>query len=407
MRLWLTPESFKRQLLPHWPAAAFSFVLLVVALIPGVPLPSWLAVLLSVLAWVLSVLWTAERMRQQQEGQVAVMVEKIRQSDQELWELVIQIDGLIGPEMEELRELIQQAKNLVSTAVGDLQSSFQSLNDTAQAQQVLVMRLVKGFSRDNNRADVIDMNSFMEENAKVLARNVNMLIDMSRNSNQVARQVEDLSAQMEQIFGLLDNTKHIAGQTNLLALNAAIEAARAGDAGRGFSVVAQEIRKLSHDSDKFTEEIRKQIELANKVFAQTREIVGRMASHDMETSVGAKDTMDSMMQQVQLLNQKVSEGLDELTGETARVQENVNAAVRLLQFEDIARQVLERAQLRINFMDRFTAELRQLPLVELDRSTEQVDRSRQRLENLRQELRDAAHKSVQQTSMSEGDIELF
>nr|WP_242472420.1 methyl-accepting chemotaxis protein [Ectothiorhodospira mobilis] len=230
---------------------------------------------------------------------------------------------------------------------------------------------------------------------------------MGKHSVEVAHQVDDLATLMGQIFELLDSAKHIAGQTNLLALNAAIEAARAGEAGRGFAVVAQEVRKLSRDSDRFNEQIREHVEKASQLFGHTRDVVGRMASQDMNTSISAKGSMDEMMNQVQQLNQRISRGLDEMSQQAQQVQDSVNAAVRLLQFEDITRQVLERAQMRIDFMERFVAELRQLPLVEPGRSRNQVEQARARLESLREELRQAAHKPVQQTSMGGGEIELF
>jgi len=204
----------------------------------------------------------------------------------------------------------------------------------------------------------------------------------------------------------LESAKRIARQTNLLALNAAIEAARAGEAGRGFAVVAQEVRKLSQDASEFNDQIRQQVEQAQLVFADTRDIVGTMASQDMNASITAKGAMDEMIVQVQGLNSMVADGLDQLTHVVGRVQLNVDTAVRLLQFEDITRQVLEQAKMRIDFMDRFVAELRQIPLGQV-RSPEHIDEARLRLESLREDLIAAAHRPVSQKSMHEGDIELF
>ncbi len=182
---------------------------------------------------------------------------------------------------------------------------------------------------------------------------------------------------MNEIFDRLESAKRIARQTNLLALNAAIEAARAGEAGRGFAVVAQEVRKLSQDSAEFNDQIRHQVEQAQVIFAETREIVGKMASQDMNASLTAKGAMDDMIHRVQGVNSMVAAGLEELTFVVERVQGNVDAAIRLLQFEDITRQVLGQADLRIDFMDRFVAELRQIPLGQV-RSPEDVEQAKGR-----------------------------
>ncbi|MBK1690840.1 methyl-accepting chemotaxis protein [Ectothiorhodospira mobilis] len=390
----------------HWPAAAAGVVVLVLTLV-GL-LPGWVGVLLAALAWPVS-LGLRPLSRETPEATTTDAGAAQREgSDRELWDLVVEIDALIAPETSELRDLVGQAKDLVHNAANDLQSSFHSLNDSSRNQRDLAVQLFHGMAGDeNDEGQGIDMDAFIQENEKVLGENVQMLIDMGKHSVEVAHQVDDLATLMGQIFELLDSAKHIAGQTNLLALNAAIEAARAGEAGRGFAVVAQEVRKLSRDSDRFNEQIREHVEKASQLFGHTRDVVGRMASQDMNTSISAKGSMDEMMNQVQQLNQRISRGLDEMSQQAQQVQDSVNAAVRLLQFEDITRQVLERAQMRIDFMERFVAELRQLPLVEPGRSRNQVEQARARLESLREELRQAAHKPVQQTSMGGGEIELF
>ncbi len=99
--------------------------------------------------------------------------------------------------------------------------------------------------------------------------------------------------------------------------------------------------------------------------------------------------------------------LTSLDNASASVQEHIHTAVRLLQFEDITQQVLGRVRLRIDFMERFVAELRQLPLVEPGHSAAQIEQARQRLQALREELRAAVYRPVSQTSMNEGDVELF
>jgi methyl-accepting chemotaxis protein len=395
----------------YWSALLVSAVFLLQTVFFSTLLPAWFAVLILGLIWPLVLLWQVRQATtfSNNESESNKTTRDIpRFAERELWDLVVETDQLIGPQMVELRELVQQATTLLKHAAGDLQRSFAGLFNESQLQHDLVLRLV---ARDDSVDDdkdhnFIDVNTFLDSNSQLLTENVNRLIEMGMHSVRVAHQIDDLSAQMTDIFNRLESAKRIARQTNLLALNAAIEAARAGEAGRGFAVVAQEVRKLSQDAAEFNDEIRQQIIQAQEVFTETRDIVGKMASQDMNASITAKGAMDDMIHRIQKVNQMVADGLAEMTVVVERNQRNVGSAIRLLQFEDITRQVLGQAEIRIDFMDRFVAELRQIPLGQV-RSPEDVAQAKQRLLLLREQLIAAAHRPVSQKSMHEGEIELF
>ncbi len=394
------------RVITHWPPFVITLaVFLQSLLVPGA-VPVWIGLLVVGVAWPASLILNGLK-REPQDSSPALAPTASGEAERELWDLLVETDRLIGPQTSELRDLITQAADLVAQAARDLQLSFEGLSAASKAQQQLVVRLVSGRDRaEGTQREMIDFDSFLQANSQLLAENVGRLIDMGKHSIQVAHQIDDLSGQMGEIFDRLEGAKRIARQTNLLALNAAIEAARAGAAGRGFAVVASEVRKLSQDADAFNDKIRQQVERAQEVFAETREIVGRMASQDMNASIQAKGAMDDMILQVQELNGRMSTGLVDLSAIVEQIQGDVSAAVRLLQFEDITRQVLGQAQLRVDLMERFVADLRQLPLWQA-RAPEQLEQTIGRLAALRDELVAAAHRPVNQKSMHEGEIELF
>jgi methyl-accepting chemotaxis protein len=144
----------------------------------------------------------------------------------------------------------------------------------------------------------------------------------------VADVINDLSKNADGINTILTTISAIAEQTNLLALNAAIEAARAGEQGRGFAVVADEVRVLSQRTYSSIEEIQKMIESLQKI---TKDAVVKIqlshtrANDSVEDVNQAKISLDTIQQSVTTINDRAAQiatATEEQTSVTAEVNQN-------------------------------------------------------------------------------------
>jgi methyl-accepting chemotaxis protein len=163
---------------------------------------------------------------------------------------------------------------------------------------------------------------------------------MQRISDRVknsAKTVESLGARSDQIGEIVATIEDIADQTNLLALNAAIEAARAGEQGRGFAVVADEVRALAERTTKATREIG---EMIKSVQQETRSAVGVMEEGVTEVEIGTSeaarsgDALQEILSQISSVTMQVSQmatAAEQQTATTSEISGNIHQITEVLQ----------------------------------------------------------------------------
>jgi len=176
-----------------------------------------------------------------------------------------------------------------------------------------------------------------QKGAEVVEKTVRVMGQIAEKVQESAKTVESLGARSDQIGAIIGTIEDIADQTNLLALNAAIEAARAGEQGRGFAVVADEVRALAERTTRATREIGEMIKTIQK---ETKDAVSAMEMGVHQVDAGTEEAAKSGQALQEILQQvndvagqinQVATAAEEQTATTSEISSNMQQITEVVQ----------------------------------------------------------------------------
>jgi methyl-accepting chemotaxis protein len=291
------------------------------------------------------------RLHVKNRDELGQLADAFNQFSDKLQHLMIEVSSSSAELIEESSAMAQVVNNTKS----DISTQSDQINQITVAIDSMSSKIKTVAEHTAQAAELAEQTSHhADEGARVVQQSFKSSDDLAHDVDRASTVINELENDVSNISGVLDVIRGIAEQTNLLALNAAIEAARAGEQGRGFAVVADEVRTLASRTQASTQEIQSMIQRLQDGSHQAVDVMdeGKVkAEQGLQQSREAGDSLEkiaSVIEGMLSMNREIAVSTDQQEQSASQISQNISAINQLANQTTSSAEKMANNSLKVN-----------------------------------------------------------